>query len=252
MTGHEYLRRVLSSQDLTASQMDGLQSLRDALHRHLASDLSAGVRIYYGGSYAKGTMIRESYDLDLVVYFPPEPRTPLVNIFGTVHRSLKACGCDVHPQTVALRIPVTSTLHVDVVPGRAQDSSFRYATLHRNTNPATTLQTSLKVHIEAVRGTDLAPIVRLLKIWRLRHGVPLKTFALEILAARALAGKRRNDYASAVVEVLRVIAMQMDHVRLVDPANANNILEITAEDRRAAAAAASAALSDPAWNHVIW
>ncbi|MBB4637492.1 nucleotidyltransferase [Longimicrobium terrae] len=251
MTAHEHLRQVLAGHELTEQELQRVQSIRDALHKHLAETLPAGVRIYYGGSYAKGTMIRDHYDLDIVVYFPPEPRTPLDRIFGAVHQALVAGRLEVHPQTVALRIPVTSSFHVDVVPGRAHDASFRYATLYRNLQPPSTLQTSLKVHIEAVRTARLAPCIRLLKLWRLRHGVPLKTFALEILAARALEGKPRDDHAVAMIETLRFIAAQVNSVLLQDPANTNNRLDLTREDRSAAARAATMSLAASRWDEIL-
>jgi hypothetical protein len=252
MTAHEYLRQVLAGHELTDREREGIQSLRDALYRHLAQRLPGGVRIYYGGSWAKGTMIRDAYDLDLVVYFPSEPRTPLDRIFSAVHQALNDTRCEVHPQTVALRLPVTSSFHVDVVPARAHDTTFQYATIYRNTQPPSTLQTSLEAHIRAVRGTDLAPIVRLLKLWRLRHSVPLKTFALEIVAARALAGKARGDYAAAVLETLRFMAAQMSDVRLEDPANTNNLLDLTTQARRDTAGAAAACLEAVRWDQIIW
>lgn len=251
MTAHEHLCQVLASHELSDQELQGVQSVRDALHKHLAGTLPAGVRIYYGGSYAKGTMIRDCYDLDMVVYFPPEPRTPLDRIFGEVHQSLAAGRLEVHPQTVALRIPVTSSFHVDVVPGRAQDATFRYATLYRRTQTPSTLQTSLKIHIDAVRTAGLAPVVRLLKLWRLRHDVPLKTFALEILAARALEGKPRDDHAVALIETLRFIAAQMDSVLLKDPANTNNRLDLTREARSAAARAATVSLAAASWDEIL-
>ena len=249
MTPQAYLTQVLQSQELRAQDMNLVQTTRDVLHTHLSRDLGGTPRIYYGGSYGKDTMIRDAFDLDLVVYFPHTDRRPLDELFGAVHRSLVKTRLKVYPQTVALRLPGEGGFHVDVVPARAHDDTYRYATLHRNTQPPSTLQTSLKVHIEAVRG--IRQIVRVLKLWRLRNAVPLKTFALEILAARGLDGLPKDDLAVAVVNVLRFIATQMETVRLVDPANSNNVLEVTANDRRAAAKIATASLG-ATWGQVVW
>jgi hypothetical protein len=201
-----------------------IRSLREEIAGHLGRQLGSGARIYYGGSYGKDTMIREAFDLDLVVYYPHSDRRSLAEIFGEVHSALVTGAYSVHPQTVALRLPYQGGFHVDVVPGRAQDASFLYATLYKNSQPPSSLQTSLKVHIDAVRKTDLRHIVRLLKLWRLRHSVPLKTFALEILAARALHGQRGDDYANAMWAVFQFMAKNMSTVRVEDPANTNNIL----------------------------
>jgi hypothetical protein len=44
----------------------------------------------------------------------------------------------------------------------------------------------------------------------------------------------------------------MDGVRLEDPANTNNILEITAQDRRMAAQVAAKGLGESYWQRVVW
>jgi hypothetical protein len=161
-------------------------------------------------------------------------------------------GYVVEPKTVALRLPYQTEFHVDIVPGRAQDASFRYATLYKNTTPPSTLQTSLKVHIDAVRKTGLQPIVMLLKLWRRRHNVPLPTFALEILAARALAGQGRDDFGRAFTTVFQYISREIGRVRLEDPANTNNVINMEAQDRRDAASAAARSLIAPYWEQIVW
>jgi hypothetical protein len=229
-----------------------IRGLREQVEGHLRQQLGSAPRIYYGGSYGKGTMIREAFDLDLVVYYPDTETATLSQIFNAAHRGLTNTGYIVEPKTVALRLPYTSEFHVDVVPGRAQDATFRYATLFQNKTPASTLQTSLKVHIDGVKSTGLAPIVRLLKLWRRRHNVPLPTFALEILAARGLAGQRRDNYARALNTVWAYMEQCLSTVRLEDPANTKNVVELGALDRLTAAAQAGSALRATYWERVIW
>ena len=252
MTGHEYLSEVLRSQEMRSQDLDRVRSIRDGLFQLLSRDFGGTPRIYYGGSYGKHTMVREAFDLDIVVYFPPTERRSLADLFGAVHRSLVNAGFTVHPQTVALRLPGAGGFHVDVVPGRAQDDGFRYATLYKKTQPPSTLQTSLKVHIDAVRKTGLGPIVRVLKLWRIRHAVPLKTFALELLAARALNGTQKDDLAAAVMGVLQFTSVHMERIRLEDPANTNNVLEVTMRDRAVAAQIATNCLAKEYWKDIVW
>lgn len=252
MTPHQYLSGVLAAQEMRDQDLQRIRGLRDELSAHLSRQLGGGPRVYYGGSYGKGTMIRDSFDLDLVVYYPHTETRTLRQLFGTVHQALVNGNYIVHPQTVALRLPYESSFHVDVVPGRAQDHTFRYATLYKNTEPPSSLQTSLKVHIDAVRKSELRQLVRLLKIWRLRHSVPLKTFALELVAARALADRRRDEYATAFRTILEFIAQHMPGVRLEDPANTSNILEVSVQNRAAAAQAAARSLGARTWPEIVW
>src|SRR5262245_1552045 len=152
-------------------------------------------------------MIQVAYDLDIVVYFPHTDTTPLRDIYATVYRGLRDAALIVEPKTVALRLPYQNGFHIDVVPGRAQDSSFRYATLYKNPNG--TLQTSLKVHIDAVRREGIREMVRFAKLWRARKGLPWTTFALEITVVRALEGQPIADYADSMVKLWRFMVENM-------------------------------------------
>ena len=197
-------------------------------------------------------MLREGFDLDIAVYWPSTDNRSLAQIFTTTHQALLATGYIVQPKTVALRLPYDGGFHVDVVPGRAHDASYRYATLFKNEVLPSSLQTSLKVHIEAVKDAGLAPIVRLLKLWRRRHGVKLSTFMLEILAGRALAGQRRDDYDRALWAVLNFVALNMHKVRLEDPANTNNIIAVGQQARLQAARLAAQSRDSRDIARVVW
>ena len=58
----------------------------------------------------------------------------------------------VNSKTVCWEIPFQGGFHIDVVPGRALDASYKEANLHR-TDTGTTLKTSIKTHIDPVRGS---------------------------------------------------------------------------------------------------
>ena len=252
MSGHDHLVGVLRTQQLTESDRQVIRATRDQIEGALRARLAGGPRFYYAGSYAKGTMLREAFDLDIVVYWPSTAQYTLKSIFTATHTALAQAQYKVQPKTVALRLAYQSGFHVDVVPGRAQDASFRYATLFKNVSPDSTLQTSLKVHIDAVKKTGLADIVRILKVWRLRHGVPLTTFAIEILAARALSGKRCDDYAMAAWAVLTFIRDNIISVKLTDPANTNNAVEIGALYRVVIHQHATTAVASKTWGAIVW
>ncbi len=156
-----------------------------------------------------------------------------------------------HPRTVALRLPYTSEFHIDIVPGRVQDNTFRYATLFKNTSPSSTLQTSLKVHIESVKDAGLSDHVRLMKLWRIKRRLAISTFAMEIVAARAMHGKRRNDRAAGLLTIFRWIVENLESARLQDPANSNNIIEVSYADRLAAVWAARDAIAASSWSNIV-
>jgi hypothetical protein len=251
MTPHEYLSGVLIRETMAPQQITVLQGLRSTIEAGLRQQFGSAPRFYYGGSYGKGTMLRSAYDLDIVMYFPSSERATLAQLFGAVHQQLLALRYVVRPRTVALRLPYEGGFHIDLVPGRAQDASFRYATLHKNISPPGTLQTSLKVHIDAVTKSGIANIVRLVKLWRLQQGLDFPTFALEIAIARALYGLQKGDLGVATTTVFRFLATNATTMRFEDPANTNNEVEVVAGQRKAIAAAAPRAIEAVNWGGII-
>lgn len=251
MTGHEYLVSLLAGQAMSQQAIGTLQRLRDEIEAALRRQFGTAPRFYYGGSYGKDTMIREAYDLDIVVYFPDTDTRPLRDIFTAVNAALVSARYIVRARTVALRLPYEGGFHIDVVPGRAQDTTFRYATLFRNQSPSSTLQTSLKVHIDAVRKTGIRDLVKLMKLWRLRKGLAWSTFALEIAVAQALQGRHKTDYAACLQAVFGFLVANVGGMRFVDPANTNNVVEVSSGERAAIRAAAVAAASATTWGEVF-
>lgn len=251
MTPHEYLTNLLNDQELKGNQLASLRTIRDEIEGWLRVDVGSGVRFYYGGSFAKKTMLREGYDLDIILYFPHTEASGLSEIFNRVHRRL-AAKYTVVPRTVALRLTYTQGFHVDVVPGKAQNATFKYATLFKNTRPSSTLQTSVKVHIESVKDAGLSDIVRLTKLWRLRHGLDVATFALEIAIQKAMSNVRRDNLGTAMLTVLRYLANDFVQARLVDPANTNNVVEVPAWSREVVASKAKSSIAQSNWGQIVY
>lgn len=252
MTPHEYLDGVLRSQAMRQQDVNTLQQLRDKIEKDLRKSYGSAPRFYYAGSYGKDTMIQALFDLDIVIYFPSSESASLRDIFSSVHAQLTAHGYTVRPRTVALRLPYEGGFHVDVVPGKAQDTTFRYATLFKNEGSGSTLQTSIKVHIDAVRTTGIRECVKLMKLWRLRHGLPLSTFALELSVERALHGMRKDDHSACILAVLKFLRDNLPSARLVDPSNSNNIIDVPGPDRKAVADQARRSLAAANWQQVVW
>src|SRR5690349_8509492 len=72
MTPREYLQQLIESQTLAedSPELKALRKRRDEIEAHLREAFGSSPNIRYGGSQAKGTLVRDSYDLDLVCYFP--------------------------------------------------------------------------------------------------------------------------------------------------------------------------------------
>jgi hypothetical protein len=246
MTANDYLNSLLAQQTLTDPELNALRGLRDTIQNQL-SILEGSPRFYYAGSYGKRTMIRQRYDLDIAIYWPSTVSYSIKGIYDAVGQLLKKNWKVVNSKTVSWELPFEGGFHIDVVPGRAVDWTFKEANLYR-TDTSTTLKTSLKTHIDFVRDSGRRDAIRLLKLWRERKKVPFKkSFLLEVMTIAGCSGTRFDDLGTQVQTALVHIRDSILTCNVADPANGNNSLsdDLAAvqrlQIRQAAANAAAAA-----------
>lgn len=252
MSAEQYLRRLLAEQDLSGAELSALRRLRDDIQQKL-SVLEGGPRFYYAGSFGKKTIIRQRYDLDIVMYWPNTVNYTIKGIYDAVGNVLKRHWAYVNEKTVSWELPFQGGFHIDVVPGRALDSQFFEANLHR-TDTGTTLKTSLKTHIDTVRSSGRRDVIRLMKLWRERRNVPFKkSFLLELMTIEGCKGTRFEDLGSQVQASLCYIRDNILTGSVRDPANSNNSLSDDLDRTRRAQiqAAAAAAAAATSWGAVF-
>jgi hypothetical protein len=230
MTTNEYLRKVLTDQTLEehGSALKALQERREEVEKLLRkrfSDCTPAIR--YGGSKAKGTMIKELYDLDLICYFPhddTEAGETLEDIFNNVKAVLKEKYV-VEAKTSALRLkdadPLThgADFHVDVVPGRFTDDTKSDAFLYQSGSEKTRLKTNIDVHIEHVRDSGVRDAIRLVKLWKVLNGIVFKTFVLELAVIKLLKDKKSASLEEQLKHVWTQFRDCIDDLTVEDPAN---------------------------------
>lgn len=252
MSNHDYLLQILAQQDLTQGNLNSLRTLRDQIKSQL-SVLNGSPRFYYAGSFGKKTMIREAFDLDIVIYWPHDCGYSLKDISDAVGGVLRNSWKVVNAKTVSWELPFDGGFHIDIVPGRAIDGTFKHANLYRR-DKGSSLQTSLKVHIDTVRDSGRRDVVRLIKLWRTKRSVPFKkSLALELMTINGCKGTRTDDVEKQLLAALTHVRDNIMTVRIVDPANTNNILseEISSTDRASIRAAADAAIKAQLWSQVL-
>lgn len=246
MTVNQYLAGVLTAQTLTRTSPEAkaMQGTRATIEAALREKFGDAPKIYWAGSYGKHTMVRRSYDIDIVFYYPHDTTTSVEQINSDVEAALLANPWRVDPQDVSLRLYAKSgEYHIDVVPGRAIDDTFKHAMLWQRRSRSQ-LQTSVKVHTDAVSARR--DIVKLMKLWKLKHGVDLKTFLLELSVLEGVKGKSTTDLEVQMIAALTWLRDQLPGARLVDPANSANVVStnITATQRFAVSQAARNSLVD--------
>ncbi len=228
MTDQEYLERVLEDQTLAddSQEVKDLHTQRDKVKKLLSAKFGTAPVLREGGSKAKGTMIRESYDLDLPYYFPRDDNSAgntLKEIYESVEKELST-EYSVVRKGVAVRLQdlkKTLDFHIDVVPGRFVDGDDGDAFLYPATTDKERLQTNLEKHVKHVQVSGVVDAIRLMKLWRTRRGILLKTFALELLVVDILKGKGRG-LPSQLERVLIEFRDKSDNLAVTDPANQSN------------------------------
>lgn len=226
MTDLEYLQAVLKSQDLTdtSDELKQLIEQRKCVEQIIRSAFpKAKITIRYGGSKAKGTLIKENYDLDLACYFAADDETAgtsLEDIYNNVGKALEK-AYNVLRKRSALRLrdkKNEADFHIDVVPGRFTDSSQADCYLHQEAGDKERLKTNLDVHIEHVRDSGRQDAIRLLKLWKTRKALDVKQFAFELLIIKLLTGNKKS-----LSEQLKLIWTELrdreDSIAIEDPAN---------------------------------
>ena len=210
MTADEYLKNVLASQALgeDSNEVKALQKHRADVEKLIRDSFKdTALTIRYAGSKAKGTMNKESYDLDIVSYVSSDDNTAgetLEDIYNN-HKSALAKKYYVDPRGSALRLKGCDAenlgvdFHIDVVPGRFTDETQTDAYLYQSGGDKKRLKTNLDVHLDHVRDSEVIDAIRLAKLWKVRNALPIRTFVLE-LAVIKLLEKKKNKSLSAQME----------------------------------------------------
>lgn len=227
MTPQEFLKELLGSQELTTNQNSDITSHKKEVTAYLQEKYGDAPKIKYAGSYEKGTMISDRYDLDIVCYFPSDDERSLKDIREDVAKHLSEKYLT-RAKASAERIldlkgaTAPGDFHIDVVPGRfIEDSEDVF--LHVAYGDKERMQTNLKTHIDYIVGSGCVPIIRLVKLWAHRNNVQIKTFVLELFVIEALAGSsEKDDLQKSFLQVIEAFKNDFPTTGLVDPANTNN------------------------------
>jgi len=232
MTANEYLYDVLASQALgdDSDEVKALQKHRADVEKLIRENFKDTVlTIRYAGSKAKGTMNKESYDLDIISYVNSGDNTAgdtLEDIYNNHNKALSKKYL-VEPRGSALRLkscdPTTRGVdfHIDVVPGRFTDETKTDAFLYQFTGDKKRLKTNLDVHLAHVTDSGLIDPIRLAKLWKVRNGLPIRTFVLELAAIKLLDGKKNKSISTQMEHFWTELRDNSANLSVEDPANPN-------------------------------
>lgn len=229
MTNDEYLKEILDSQTLdnNGDELKLLRQRRNDVENLLRDKYGNAPSIRYGGSKAKETMIKDSYDLDVICYFDNDD-TAAGDTLQEIYESVaETCEDDYYverkPSAVRLKCKDSEDdiedYHIDVVPGRFVDDNRDDVFLYRHSAEKGRQKTNLDVHIDHVKDSGVIDGIRLTKLWRVRNEMSVRNFILELLAIELLKDKKDETLTDQLTHLWTELRNNIDDITIEDPAN---------------------------------
>lgn len=250
MSAEEYLRGLVRKYAVNA---DGAKAAGNQIYPVLEKWSNGFLnKAEFSGSLAKGTAISLSTDADIFLSLSSTTPGTLADMYETLCSAVSTAGFPVRKQDVSVGTTVNG-YSIDLVPGRRQSQYGNEHSLYRNRTGNWT-KTDVQTHITLVAGSGRIDEIRLLKIWRSRHGLRFPSFYLELAVLDALHYARHGDIAANVWRTLEYLRDNIESARFTDPANTNNVVsdDCTASERAAIALQAKASLGKKTWKEIVW
>lgn len=245
-----YLRGLLGlyAVDTTAAKVAG-QSIYPVIEKWSAGQL---VKATFSGSLAKGTGVSLSTDADIFLSLRSTTSENLADIYSTLYNAVTQAGYPARKQNVSIGVAVNGC-SIDLVPGRRQSQYGGNHSLYRSRANAW-IQTNIDAHISYVVDSGRVEEIRILKLWRIRHGLKFPSFYLELAAIDALSYARHGDLANNVWRVLEHFRDNIATKTYMDPANTNNPVsdDCTVLEKAAVAVKARESLGKRTWQEIVW
>lgn len=245
MNKNEYLKEVLETHKMSKIQVlvDKYQKKRTEIANAIESHYGSYMyNAFMSGSFAKHTATNIKFDMDIVVPFKRDSFGTIQEMFDSLYEFLSSRykDADVRKQKVSIGVTFNpdndgDQIQIDVVPGRelnqndypdSHDLNLYFNEDHWGFTKGTWTKTNIQSQIENIKGKkDEREVIRLLKIWKKRHGKDYKSFVLELFVLKAFSNySGDNGLWDRLKYAMQYIADNIisDNFSLVDPGNSNN------------------------------
>jgi hypothetical protein len=204
------------------------------------------------GSRAKGTAITISSDLDIFISLSSATVGTLSEIYNSLYDYFQLQKIQCRKQNVSIGVTYNNK-SVDLVPGKRQHNYGDDHSLYKRKQD-TWIQTNITTHINTVCKSNRTVEIKATKIWRERHSLDFPSLFLELAVIEATKYRNYNDYDNNFWEVLKWLQTNIATVKIVDPANSNNILsdDLAYSEKKAIADMAYYSLQKQNWAEIIW
>jgi hypothetical protein len=253
MTADEYLHSVISKYRVSTGPDSPAHQAGQRLYpiiKDWANKFLLGISI--SGSYAKGTGIKGSTDIDLFISLDPATPGTLKEIYDDLYSCLVQNGYSARRKNVSIGLTYLN-LQIDLIPGRKQAEDTNNHTIFRNIAQAWT-QTNVQTHINQIRQSGRLDEIRAMKIWRNLNRLYFPSFYLELTVLAALDHKNKDQPGINVWTVLEYLRDRFITSQVVDPANSNNIIsdDLTGNEKATISSVARSSLMMSNWEQILW
>ena len=244
----DYVSQVLAKYAVTSAAESYYTALDPYLRNWAGVYLS---RTFISGSYAKGTAVKGSTDIDIFISL--RSNYPNLNgMYDSLYQYAQNQGWFPRRQNVSLGIQYLGA-KIDLVPGRIQEGYQNWHSLYKS-KAASWTQTNVDLQINTVRNSSRAKEIRAIKIWRNLHNLEFPSCYLELAVIEGLKYQSTIALADNVWKALTFISQSITTTRFVDPGNTNNIIsdDLTVSQKVALSLAAANSLRESNWSRIIW
>lgn len=260
---HEHLDGVIKTHRITKEEvlLDKYRKKNKEVKEALEKKYSDGMYSpFNSGSYAKNTAVNTKFDFDLIAPFKRNTFGTLEIMYNDVYDFLYSEYKDLaylRKQKVSIGIEFfadddNDIVKIDVVPGRelnkdqyTEDNNLNLYVYYQYGNydaGSERIKTNVKAQIDNVKNRatnekdSIRKVIRLLKVWKIRHNKNPKSFFLELVVIKAFDNKTITgnlwDKLEAVMQFIRDEITQ-DGFTLKDPGNSgNNIADTLSQEEK--------------------
>lgn len=190
------------------------------------------------GSFAKGTAVGLSHDVDMFVSLAHDVPGSLKEIYESLFARLAEEGLAPVRQNVSIGVK-HSGVSIDVIPGRRLPNVLLAHALYKRKQDSWT-KTNVMEHVRFVRQSGRLQEIKATKIWRSRFRLEFPSFYLELAVIEALKGRALGQLGRNFRRIMDYLAADFVAAVFIDPSNSNNVIsdDLSTTEKRAIAGAA--------------
>jgi hypothetical protein len=222
-SGNYLLDRIRDeSSSLTQLQIDNVKNYFLNLFRNDWALRTYFRELFPAGSFAKGTAIKGSSDIDLFLSFGMDLPYDLSKLYKAIYDIALKNELRPRKQRVSIGISLGS-VSVDLVPGKRQSNYTEDHSLHIY-RENTWQKTNVKEQIRYVLAAQRTSAIKAFKIWKRDQGLPFPSFLVELTVIKALQGSRSYTLEDQCNEVFAYLQNKFESAKIEDPGCISNIV----------------------------